>query len=118
MNSEQVWDVPRRGHRFGLQLPVRFRTAGEAEWHVGTTENVSRSGVLIRAGAAPAPDAAVDVLITLPPSGGEPSGCLRGNGRVVRNVGPSPPSCEPAFVVTFTRYRLEPLTRALDTAAR
>jgi hypothetical protein len=117
MDGEQGWDVPRRGQRYSLHLPVRFRTAGEAEWQLGTTENVSRSGVMIRAGAPPACDAPVDVLIALAP-GSDSSGCLLGHGRVVRNVGPSPPSGEPAFVVTVTRYRLEPMKRALDTVPR
>jgi len=118
MAGEEGWDRPRRGHRYNLHLPVRFRGDGEAQWHVGTTENVSRSGVMIRAGSAPAVDAPIDVLIVLPPSGSESSGCLLGNGRVVRNVGPSSSTGEAAFAVTVTRYRLEPLTRALDIFMR
>jgi hypothetical protein len=102
MDEAEEFDGPRRGHRFTMHLPVRFRSAGDAEWRVGTTENVSRSGVMIRAGSAPAPDAQVELLILLPPSGVEMRGCLLGHGRVVRSE-------EAGFAVTVARYRLKPL---------
>ena len=102
MDGEEEFDRPRRGHRFTLQLPVRFRAAGDARWQLGTTENVSRSGVMIRAGSTPAAEAQVDVLIVLPRSGAEVSGCLLGHGRVVRHG-------EAGFAVTVPRYSLRPL---------
>jgi hypothetical protein len=102
MDDAEGFDPPRRGHRFTLNLPVRFRAEGEAGWRVGTTENVSRSGVMIRAGSAPAPDAQVDVLIVLPHSGAEVSGCLLGHGRVVRHA-------DAGFAVSVPRYSLRPL---------
>jgi hypothetical protein len=102
MDGEEEFDRPRRGHRFTLQLPVRFRAAGDARWQLGTTENVSRSGVMIRAASAPAADAQVDVLIALPYSDSEVRGCLLGHGRVVRRG-------EAGFAVTVPRYTLRPL---------
>jgi hypothetical protein len=116
MDREEGSARPRRGQRFDLHLHVRFRAAGEAEWHEGTTENVSRSGAMIRAGSAPPTDVPVDVLIVLPRSGAQPSGCLVGHGRVVRNIGTDSSTGETAFAVTVGRYRLEPLMRALDTS--
>jgi hypothetical protein len=114
-DGESNWDPPRRGQRFTLHLPVRYRMAGEADWHVGTTENVSRSGVMIRAEETPAPNSSVVVVISLPSVGSASSGCLLGRGHVVRSVGPCPPTGESAFAVTVACYRLEPLQHALDT---
>src|SRR5580693_43962 len=37
---------PSRAQRFQLHLPLRYRRLGEQQWHVGTTENISRSGLL------------------------------------------------------------------------
>src|ERR1700757_4746552 len=40
---------PARAQRFQLHLPLRYRRLGEAQWHIGTTENISRSGLLFQA---------------------------------------------------------------------
>lgn len=49
-----------------LRVPVRYRVKSGADWYRGTTENLSRSGVLIRA-SAPMPEAAqIDVVLKLP----------------------------------------------------
>jgi hypothetical protein len=118
MYGEEGWDALRRGRRYSLHLPVRFRTTGETEWHVGTTENVSHSGVTIRASAAPPPSAPVDVEITLPSTGLDTNGCLLGHGRVVRISTPEVSATGPVFAVIVARFRLEPLRRGFDTLAR
>jgi hypothetical protein len=53
-----------------LAVPVRYRVIGapeDAAWHQGTTENISRTGVLIRAPQLAPLGAEVDVILTLPP---------------------------------------------------
>jgi len=49
---------PFRARRFNLQLPLRYRPLGEKSWRPGTTENISRSGLLFQAQEAlhPAPN--------------------------------------------------------------
>ena len=37
-----------RAPRFTLQLPVHYRVPGDSQWRHGTTENISRSGLLFR----------------------------------------------------------------------
>jgi hypothetical protein len=117
MDGGQGWDAPPRGPRYSLQLPAWFRMAGETDWHVGTTEYVSPSGLIVRAGDPPAPGSRVDVVVALPPAGFESSGCLVGRGLVVGAVGPSPHTGQPTFAVTL-RLRLTLLHRALDAPAR
>src|SRR5215813_4306965 len=40
---------PARAQRFQLHLPLKYRRLGEKIWHEGTTENISRSGMLFKA---------------------------------------------------------------------
>ena len=39
-----------RAKRFDLHLPMKYRFVGESGWHTGTTENISRSGMLFPRG--------------------------------------------------------------------
>ena len=38
-----------RSQRFAIRAPIRYRISGETTWRDGTTENISRSGMLFRA---------------------------------------------------------------------
>jgi hypothetical protein len=55
-----------RPQRVSLQVPVRYRAIGEGAWHQGRTENISRTGVLIRAARVVPVGAEVDVILTVP----------------------------------------------------
>lgn len=108
-------EPPRRGTRFTLQWPVWYRTAGETEWHSGTTENISFSGALIHAKASTVPVTPVVVVIALPPTLSRPHGCLVGQGRVVRSVAPPSQTEGSAFAVAVTRYQFDRSGHMLDT---
>jgi hypothetical protein len=54
-----------RPQRTALQVPVRYHVIGDA-WYEGWTENISRTGVLVRATQAPPLGAEVDVILSLP----------------------------------------------------
>ena len=54
-----------RSQRTDLHVPVRYHVIGDA-WYEGWTENISRTGVLVRAAQAPPLGAEVDVILTLP----------------------------------------------------
>jgi hypothetical protein len=76
--------VPREPRRI-LQVPVRYRPAGDEAWREGRSENISRSGVLFRADSFVSPETQIEMVLTL---GGEieedPAGTLACLGRVVR----------------------------------
>jgi PAS domain S-box-containing protein len=55
-----------RAQRFHLHLPLRYRRLGEKEWHVGTTENISRSGMLFEADELLQPSAQLEINLVLP----------------------------------------------------
>lgn len=57
-----------RATRFPIRLTLRFRNSAESEWYEGTTENISRSGVLFRAHHAVQLNAPLDIKLTLPPA--------------------------------------------------
>ncbi len=58
---------PFRARRFNLHLPLRYRLIGEESWREGTTENISRSGLLFRAEEALQPAAKLEINLVLPP---------------------------------------------------
>src|SRR3984957_10792917 len=59
--------TPFRARRFNLQLPLRYRPLGEKAWRPGTSENISRSGVLFQAQELLHPNAVVEITLVLPP---------------------------------------------------
>jgi hypothetical protein len=67
--------VKPRAQRFPIQTPVSYRASGETEWSQGTTVNISRSGVLFRAGREIEPKTVFEMRILFPPeiTGGVPA---------------------------------------------
>jgi CheY-like chemotaxis protein len=57
---------PFRARRFNLQLPLRYRPLGEKSWHPGTTENISRSGMLFHGEEMLHPNAQLEISLVLP----------------------------------------------------
>jgi CheY-like chemotaxis protein len=57
---------PFRARRFNLQLPLRYRPLGENTWRPGTTENISRSGLLFEAQEALNPTVQLEINLVLP----------------------------------------------------
>ncbi len=57
---------PFRARRFNLHLPLRYRPLGEKSWRPGTTENISRSGLLFQAQEFLLPNAQLEISLVLP----------------------------------------------------
>jgi PAS domain S-box-containing protein len=55
-----------RATRFDLHLPLKYRLLGESGWREGTTENISRSGMLFQAEEFITPNAQVEINLVLP----------------------------------------------------
>jgi hypothetical protein len=96
-----------RAVRYNLQLAVRFRPAGDSAWRDGTTQNVSRSGVLFRASTPLATDTPVELRLALPigpaPDAFSEVIC---NGRIVRTVEPSSVDTRTGIAVEISDYKL------------
>ena len=57
---------PFRARRFNPQLPLRYRPLGEKSWRPGTTENISRSGMLFHGEDLLHPNAQLEISLVLP----------------------------------------------------
>ena len=102
----QLWNED-RAPRLPVRLPLRYRLPGEARWRQGTTENVSRSGVLFHAEQSLQPRSELEINLVLPIEiegiGGAEVLC---RGEVVRIAQPKEAEMSPALAARFLEYRL------------
>jgi hypothetical protein len=94
---------PARARRFSLRLPVRYRPVGKTGWSEGTTENISRSGVLFRTAEILEVDTPIEMRVALPVGSLPEMVCT---GRIVRTVSPSGYEGRPGVAAAITHYRL------------
>ena len=92
-----------RAPRYVLQVPVRYRALGGDDWHSGSTENMSRTGVLFRTGHLLQVSTTIEMLIRLPI--GQGGSEVRCRGRVVRAMPPAAPDRLPALATTISNYQ-------------
>ncbi len=98
-------DLTSRATRFTLQLPVHYRVAGETMWRHGTTENISRSGVLFRADQPLEPNAHLEISVELPTSGfGMAATEILCRGEIVRLVDSAGDNMSPALAARILDY--------------
>src|SRR5579864_4453294 len=106
---------PMRAQRFYIQLPLRYRRLGEKEWHAGTTENISRSGMLFEADELLQPAAQLEINLVLPQEiAGLSSTEVVCRGEVVRTVEHGGETPNPALAARILQYHFQhgPLPRA------
>ena len=94
-----------RAPRYAIPLAVLYRASGERAWLEGRTENISKTGVLVRAEHTLVPPTWIEMLLDIPADLPSPfSGTTICRGRIVRAVGPSTLERRPAFAATITEY--------------
>ena len=94
-----------RAQRFNLQLPLKYRLLGESAWRNGTTENISRSGMLFRAEETIQPNAQLEINLVLPAEiAGLSTAEVICHGEVVRTVQLEQPTVGPALAARILRY--------------
>ncbi len=99
---------PFRAQRFNLHLPLKYRLIGEHDWLAGTTENISRSGLLFRAQEAVAANAQLEINLVLPAEiAGLASAEVVCRGEVVRTVEGETPSMNPALAAKILQYHFQ-----------
>jgi DNA-binding response OmpR family regulator len=99
---------PFRAQRFNLQLPLRYRKLGEQGWRNGTTENISRSGMLFQAEEMLQPSVQLEINLVLPAeiAGLSPTEVVC-RGEVVRAVDPSGTNVSPALAAKILQYHFQ-----------
>jgi len=99
--------LPPRAPRFTLQLPVHYRLSGETQWRHGTTENISRSGVLFRTDQPLEPNARLELSVELPTRiFGMAATEIQCRGEIVRQVFPAEEGMPPALAARILDYQL------------
>jgi hypothetical protein len=96
-------------------LPLRYRRLGDTQWHVGTTENISRSGMLFRADDALQPNAQLEINLVLPAEIAGLSGTeVVCRGEIVRTIDQQGETLSPALAARILQYHFThgPLPRA------
>jgi DNA-binding NtrC family response regulator len=95
-----------RAQRFNFQLPLKYRLLGESVWRNGTTENISRSGMLFRVEETIQPNAQLEINLLLPAeiAGLSPAEVIC-HGEVVRTVELEQPIVGPALAARILRYQ-------------
>jgi hypothetical protein len=96
---------PFRAQRFNLHLPLKYRPLGEPDWRAGTTENISRSGMLFRGEEPISPSVQVEIYLVLPAEiAGLASAEVVCRGEVVRSVAGETPAMSPALAAKILQY--------------
>jgi PAS domain S-box-containing protein len=98
---------PFRARRFNLHLPLRYRPLGEESWRPGTTENISRSGLLFQAQEVLHPNAQVEISLVLPAEiAGLAATEVVCRGEVVRSV-EAQGTVSPALAAKILQYHFQ-----------
>jgi PAS domain S-box-containing protein len=106
---------PTRAQRFQLHLPLRYRRLGETQWHIGTTENISRSGLLFHTDTLLQPNSQLEINLVLPAEIAGLTGTeVVCRGEVVRTIERQGESVSPALAARILQYHFQhgPLPRA------
>jgi len=101
---------PFRARRFNLHLPLRYRPLGEQSWRPGTTENISRSGLLFQAQEVLRPNMQLEISLVLPAEiAGLAATEVICRGEVVRSVGPQEHGhgVTPALAAKILQYHFQ-----------
>ena len=103
---------PFRARRFNLHLPLRYRPLGEENWRPGTTENISRSGLLFLAQELLSPNALLEISLVLPAEiAGLAATEVICRGEVVRSVEAQGHGVSPALAAKILQYHFQHGTR-------
>lgn len=99
---------PFRARRFNLQLPLRYRPLGEKSWRPGTTENISRSGLLFQAQELLYPNAQLEISLVLPAEiAGLAATEVICRGEIVRSIEAQGKSVNPALAAKILQYHFQ-----------
>jgi PAS domain S-box-containing protein len=99
---------PFRARRFNLHLPLRYRLVGDQRWLQGTTENISRSGLLFQAEEMLQPTAQLEINLVLPAEiAGLAATEVVCRGEVVRSIGTPGSGVSPALAAKILQYHFQ-----------
>ena len=99
---------PFRATRFDLHLPLKYRLVGESGWREGTTENISRSGMLFQAEEPIPANAQLEINLVLPAEiAGLAAAEVVCRGEVVRAVTTEAGTVSPTLAAKILQYHFQ-----------
>jgi PAS domain S-box-containing protein len=99
---------PFRATRFDLHLPMKYRLVGESGWREGTTENISRSGMLFQAEEPIPANAQLEINLVLPAEiAGLAAAEVVCRGEVVRAVKSETGTVTPTLAAKILQYHFQ-----------
>ena len=99
---------PFRAQRFNLHLPLKYRMLGEDGWHRGTTENISRSGLLFQAEDPIPATAQLEINLVLPAEiAGLAAAEVVCRGEIVRMIEPESSTVHPSLAAKILQYHFQ-----------
>ncbi len=99
---------PFRATRFDLHLPLKYRLVGESGWREGTTENISRSGMLFQAEEPIPANALLEINLVLPAEiAGLSAAEVVCRGEVVRTVKSEAGAVSPTLAAKILQYHFQ-----------
>ncbi len=106
--TRQKLASPFRAQRFDLHLPLKYRLVGEQNWRQGTTENISRSGMLFRAEEAIPTNAQLEINLVLPAEiAGLSAAEVVCRGEIVRTSSSDTATVHPALAAKILQYHFQ-----------
>jgi hypothetical protein len=94
-----------RASRVRVDIPIHFRKAGDFAWNVGKMKNISRSGVLFRAGQMIAVKTPLEMQFNAPAEiGPVPGELIVARGKIVRTLMPAASHQYPTFAAKFSGF--------------
>jgi PAS domain S-box-containing protein len=106
--SRAKLESPFRAQRFNLHLPLKYRLLGENDWRKGTTENISRSGMLFRVEESIPASAQLEINLVLPAEiAGLAAAEVVCKGEVVRTVAAESQTVSPALAAKILQYHFQ-----------
>ena len=97
-----------RAQRFNLHVPLKYRLVGQMDWREGSTENISRSGMLFRAQELVPIHSQLEINLVLPweIAGLAPTEVVC-RGEVVRTLEYDQFATRPALAAKILRYQFQ-----------
>jgi CheY-like chemotaxis protein len=104
-----------RAQRYKMELPLRYRPIGEAQWREGTTENISRSGLLFRVAETLPMAVQLEISMVLPPEiAGLASAEVVCRGEIVRTVAAESAAMNPSLAAKILQYQFQKGSQIAD----
>jgi CheY-like chemotaxis protein len=104
-----------RAQRYKMELPLRYRPIGEAQWRDGVTENISRSGLLFRVAESLPTAVQLEISMELPPEiAGLASAEVVCRGEIVRTVAAESAAMTPSLAAKILQYQFQKGSQIAD----